>query len=277
MAAAVASTLFAAILEFKMSFSLLFYLFILQESKQRTLPLCLKAWLLCKPPRLSSITDLTSPIGLDPTRQGVPSSCTNTHIQTVWNFQGGNLTRHTLLLTTRYIRVCMQCTAHPSIAFCCCLVHSQTCIKNAAEAWLSRNLGDRRQENRTKPSHLFWNRCFFLFKFTKRKGTTEINTLFSARHCGAVSTLCRSNEILRGCKTNGNGWSGASRIIVMEPTKQWLICLQSPKSDVSIIASWVSRVMWQEATIDQPASKSETEGQRLRETEGETQINCRSN
>lgn len=51
-------------------------------------------------------------------------------------------------------------------------------------------------------THLF-EILSFLFKFTKIKSTTEINTHGLARNGGAVSTSCRSNEVNWGCRTKG--------------------------------------------------------------------------
>lgn len=75
--------------------------------------------------------------------------------------------------------------------------HAQT-----AQVWLSRNSRDCRKEHRAGLTHLF-EIAAFLFKFTKRKSTTEINTLCSARNCGIVSTSCRSNEATGGYRTDG--------------------------------------------------------------------------
>lgn len=116
----------------------LFFLFPF-ANKQRTLPLCLIVWLLCRTLRLSSITDLTSPHrgGSNQTRcsfilqsDAHASTEKHTHAHTlsaVWKFQGANLTRHTHLLTTRHMltrcaHICMHCTARLSIALSFCLV-----------------------------------------------------------------------------------------------------------------------------------------------------------
>ncbi len=229
--AAVRSALFAAALSSKCPFSSFFY----AGNKQRALLLCLRAWLFCRTLRLSSITDLTSThrAGSDQTRcsfilksETHTNTCTHTHTQTLCrcfvNFKGpiwqGTPTYsqqdtcsqgvHTFVCDTRHISQ----SRSPPLSLPPADIHTHTHTHThtykhrkhtqAEEDWLSRNSGECRKEHRVGLTHLF-EIVPFLFKFTKRKSTTEINTLCSARNCGIVSTSCRSNEVTGGHRTDG--------------------------------------------------------------------------
>lgn len=195
--------------------------FSLPGNKQRTCPLHLKAWLLCRTLRLSSITDLTSPDQDESDQTRCSSMCTHKHTQFLWfgNFKGPIWQG-----TPTYSQqdTCLQgvhtfaCAAQPiSQLFSSSRTHTRadahTRTHAVDEVWLANNCRKGAQSRSDTP---LFEIVAFLFKFTKIKTTTEINTLCLARNCGIVSTSCRSNEVTGGTEPKGSwevSWGQSSR------------------------------------------------------------------
>lgn len=114
----------------------------------------------------------------------------------------------------------LSCSLPLSLPLADAHTHTHTSRKHMqAEVWSAR------KEHRAGPTHLF-EIVPFLFKFTKIKSTTEINTLCLARNRGIVSTSCRSNEVSGGHRTEGVYLCGAEgarevRAHDLQPALSW--------------------------------------------------------
>lgn len=194
------SALFAAALKFN------FFSFFFLVSKQKSLSFLVKVWLLCTTLSiLSSITDLTS--------HRRPRSR-----RTRCSFILQTLTFTRTVRGRRNFKrpICRSRSAHSPVwqgacTFICTAQHislnrfpslsrhkqKTSGRTQAAPAWLHRIFPETAE--RSGPESSLWN-CFLFYSNLqkKKKSTTEINTLCSARNCGVVSTSCMSNEVAGG-------------------------------------------------------------------------------